>query len=227
MSDDKPVARKLHTIRWEIICRPKFRGGLGVKVLAWKNTALLAKWWWKSRVDRSKLWHRVLTCKYGGKFLSNPMRGSKNVSPMIKQIASIKNHSQLNLFEDHDVSWRLGQGNKIKFWTECWTHQCILAEKFQRLFELIEHKEEKVSIMINQWDRISKGLSNHWRRDLRGWEIDDLETLDSWIHNTTTTNKVDRLTWNANNEEYSSIQGYRLLQNQEGFDIEWKVLWKI
>lgn len=87
--------KKLHMIRWEIICNPKKRGGLGVKVLAWKNAALLAKWWWRAKLERSSLWYKLLTNKYGETFLSDPMSRNNKISPMIKSIAATSEFSEL------------------------------------------------------------------------------------------------------------------------------------
>lgn len=108
------TTRKLHTIRWEIICKPKTKGGLGVQVLAWKNVALLAKWWWKARIDRSKLWHRVLTCKYGDKFFSDPKGGGKFISPMVRHISACKEFDKIKVFDSKDLYWTLGQRQQNK-----------------------------------------------------------------------------------------------------------------
>ena len=39
--------RKYHLIKWEIICKSKRKGGLGIKNLRKMNINLLCKWWWK------------------------------------------------------------------------------------------------------------------------------------------------------------------------------------
>lgn len=39
--------RKYHLIKWEIICKSKKKGGLGIKNLRKMNINLLCKWWWK------------------------------------------------------------------------------------------------------------------------------------------------------------------------------------
>lgn len=161
---------KLHTIKWEIICKPKVKGGLGVQVLAWKNTAILAKWWWKARIDKSKLWHRVLTCKYGENFFSNPKGGKTHSSPMIRHIAAVQDFGQMKLFNPSDLVWKLGQGDKSRFWKDNWLRNTILADRFQRLYMLSIHKNASVGSMLNIWNSARTGSSIHWRRDLRGWE---------------------------------------------------------
>jgi len=52
-------------VRWEEVCRPKQQGGLGVKNLEKFNIALLGKWVWRLKSEKSKLWDRILDSKYG------------------------------------------------------------------------------------------------------------------------------------------------------------------
>ena len=47
--------KKYHLVKWEIICKSKKQGGLGIKDLRRMNISLLCKWWWK--LDREDgLW---------------------------------------------------------------------------------------------------------------------------------------------------------------------------
>jgi hypothetical protein len=39
--------KKYHLVKWEIICKSKKKGGLGIKNLKRMNISLLCKWWWK------------------------------------------------------------------------------------------------------------------------------------------------------------------------------------
>lgn len=58
-------SRKLHLKNWEAICAPRTSGGLGLTTIAGRNTALLAKWWWQAYNERTALWNKVLTERYG------------------------------------------------------------------------------------------------------------------------------------------------------------------
>lgn len=96
------MGTRKHTIKWEVICKPKRKGGLGIQVMAWKNAAILAKWWREGRIDKTKLGHRFLTTKYGENLLSNPKGGGKHISPMINHISSVREFSQIKLFNLRD-----------------------------------------------------------------------------------------------------------------------------
>jgi hypothetical protein len=39
--------RKYHFVKWRWICKPKYKGGLGVKDLNKFNISRICKWWWK------------------------------------------------------------------------------------------------------------------------------------------------------------------------------------
>jgi hypothetical protein len=55
--------RKYRLTKWEIICRPKEQGGLGVEVLELKNKSLLSKWLFKL-INEQGLLQEFLQNKY-------------------------------------------------------------------------------------------------------------------------------------------------------------------
>lgn len=50
---------------WEVVCRPKKYGGLGVRRLITFNRAFLGIWLWQFAVERDRLWRRIIEAKYG------------------------------------------------------------------------------------------------------------------------------------------------------------------
>jgi hypothetical protein len=55
--------RKYHFVKWKWICKPKKKGGLGVKELHKFNISLICKWWWKLEND-SGPWQDFMNKKY-------------------------------------------------------------------------------------------------------------------------------------------------------------------
>ena len=55
--------RKYRLTKWEIICRPKDQGGLGVEVLELKNKCLLSKWLFKL-LNEEGVWQELIHNKY-------------------------------------------------------------------------------------------------------------------------------------------------------------------
>jgi hypothetical protein len=55
--------RKYRLTKWNIICRPKDQGGLGVEVLELKNKCLPSKWLYKLQTEEG-VWQQLLRNKY-------------------------------------------------------------------------------------------------------------------------------------------------------------------
>jgi hypothetical protein len=63
--------KKYRLARWNVVCRPKDQGGLGIHDLEAKNTALLGKWLFKLLTEEG-VWQTLLRRKYiGSKALSH------------------------------------------------------------------------------------------------------------------------------------------------------------
>ena len=58
--------KKYRLTKWNIVCKPKDQGGLGIEVLDIKNKWLLSKWLYKL-LHGEGVWHYILTSKYLGK----------------------------------------------------------------------------------------------------------------------------------------------------------------
>lgn len=48
--------KKINWVAWDVVTKPKEFGGLGVNSLALANLALLAKWWWRIKVEVNSFW---------------------------------------------------------------------------------------------------------------------------------------------------------------------------
>lgn len=59
-------SRKIAWVSWEVVCRCKDDGGLGIQKLHAYNLALLRKWIWRLLTEREGLWHKVARVRYGG-----------------------------------------------------------------------------------------------------------------------------------------------------------------
>ena len=55
--------KKYRLTKWNIICRPKEQGGLGIEDLELKNKSLLAKWLHKL-INEDGMWQELLHKKY-------------------------------------------------------------------------------------------------------------------------------------------------------------------
>ena len=55
--------KKYRLTKWEIMCRPKDQGGLGIEVLELKNRCLLSKWLFKL-LNEEGVWQELINNKY-------------------------------------------------------------------------------------------------------------------------------------------------------------------
>ncbi|RVW75616.1 putative ribonuclease H protein [Vitis vinifera] len=48
-----------HLVSWDVVCKPKAKGGLGFGKIVLRNVALLGKWLWRYPREGSTLWHKM------------------------------------------------------------------------------------------------------------------------------------------------------------------------
>lgn len=58
------MKKKFNWVAWDIICKPKSKGGFGVKHFERFNIALLTKWIWRYLSDTYFVWYNLLSFKY-------------------------------------------------------------------------------------------------------------------------------------------------------------------
>lgn len=57
--------KKIAWVRWEDLCKPEAKGGVGVKNFSIFNKALLGKWIWRFLTEQNSLWRRVIKSRFG------------------------------------------------------------------------------------------------------------------------------------------------------------------
>ena len=56
---------KSSLVRWDTVCSPIDKGGLGIPKLVPFNRALLGKWLWRFEVEENRLWRQVTAARHG------------------------------------------------------------------------------------------------------------------------------------------------------------------
>lgn len=83
------LKKKYHLVKWENICKPKKKGGLGVKDLRKLNLSLLGKWWWKLEMEEG-VWQEIVKKKHvKGQPLSQ-INHKPNDSPVWSDLLQVK-----------------------------------------------------------------------------------------------------------------------------------------
>lgn len=125
---------------WSTICRPKAEGGLGIKNCGLFNRALLYKWTWRFLSEEDPLWFQFLSFKYGD--IKALIMGSafhcieSKISLWWRDLQLV-----LRFFCDNSnwfcrcITCKLGSGNSIDFWRDCWIGQEPLSRQFFVMFD--------------------------------------------------------------------------------------------
>ncbi|GJX03941.1 hypothetical protein Tco_0189857 [Tanacetum coccineum] len=149
-------------VAWSSICKPKDRGGMGLKNLQTWNYALLAKHVWNIATKKDSLWVKwVHSVKLRGKSIwdvkeeSNDSWGWKNLLEIRDQIKD-------------KVIYKVGDGSKTSLWFDNWS-------SIGPLFQYITHRDlydKRLSENITVRDMI---VNERWR-----WPQECLTTLFVW-----------------------------------------------
>ncbi|GMJ01097.1 hypothetical protein like AT4G29090 [Hibiscus trionum] len=222
-------------VGWDVVCRPRHLGGLGVADLRIKNKALLSKWMWRYAQDCDSLWRRLITAKYGVN-IQWWRFNTENLSAMSgvwKQIVlnscdiSIEHHMGMAGFQ-----WKIGNGKMVLFWFDPWVTQQPLKDIYPRLFMLSINKLAWIH------DYVVGGMLEHgqwtsfFRRQLRGFELDRLHGLQELVRGVPLWEaRQDMLIWRADAHGIFSVKALSklLLMDKFGDDdlgdcFAWNVL---
>ena len=135
-------ARRLNFILWfGIKCQSFQCEGLAIKNLRPFNQALLRKWLWRFGTKREALCRRVIKTKCGsmqGAWCTNVVKGPYSVSLWKSIRPDWENFS-------HFISFEVGDGTKVNFWSDRWCSDLHLKEGLQELFHLTRNRDALVA----------------------------------------------------------------------------------
>jgi hypothetical protein len=182
-------------VKWDVICKPKKEGGLGVRNLRLVNVSLLAKWKWKLLSRDDELWKDVVVARYGRDVMGKRRLGeidvSRTGSSWWRDICFLDKDSD---WFNNAVGKKVGNGNATSFWNEIWVGTQSLRERFPRLYGISLQKEEVIGnvgvVADGEWH-----WNLQWRRNLFVWEEvqyrDFLDAIETFVP----SDQVDRWLW--------------------------------
>ncbi|XP_058726432.1 uncharacterized protein LOC131597777 [Vicia villosa] len=140
--------RCIHWIKWNKVCLPIEKGGLGIRRLADFNQALLVKWKWRIVDYKDSLWYGVLKARYGDINLCVAhggalRKGEETSSHWWRDIVSLepKDFFITNCF------FSVGNGSTTSFWHSNWNSRGILKDAYPLLYSLSSLKDVSVDLM--------------------------------------------------------------------------------
>ncbi|GKV21933.1 hypothetical protein SLEP1_g31856 [Rubroshorea leprosula] len=208
--------RKINWVKWDMICKDKEYGGLGVKDLKKFNLALMGKWWGRLATEEEGLWKRVIKGKYGGggghwqTWVRNGIEGGS---------LWWRDVQRLNNVERDNIGWlaegfrlKMGEGREVSFWWDEWCGGSCLANLFPRLYLISSDKEKKCCQMGRELNGTWEWKLN-WRRRLMEWEEELAHKLSKMIEEVKIQPRItDKWEWvHKSDGKYSSSSAYSLL----------------
>lgn len=102
-------------MNWDVMCRNKRNGGLGIKRLIHMNDAFIMKIGWKIKVNPDNICSQVRMGKYDrGNDLRREISVSNGDSCLLKEIARLWDVLNIN------QRWCVGDGREASFWLDNW-----------------------------------------------------------------------------------------------------------
>ncbi|RVX11715.1 putative ribonuclease H protein [Vitis vinifera] len=202
---------KAHLIKWEVVCMDKKKGGLGLRKLIWLNKALLGKWIWRFARAKEELWKKVLEAKYGQEEFGWRTRKANGVFGvgMWKEILKESTWCWDNMV------FKVGEGNKVRFWIDPWCGNNVLSEAFPDLFSMAAQRNATVE---DYWDQnLSQGgWSLRLLRDFNDWELGLVDNMLLELRNYRVSMEEDSVFWRGGADGLFKVkEAYRVLINAD------------
>jgi hypothetical protein len=131
--DSDGLKKKYRLTKWNIICRPKDQGGLGIEVLEIKNKCLLTKWLYKI-LHGDGVWHELIMNKYLHSKTLSQVQTKDSDSPFWKGLMKMK----YDFFSRGQ--FQVGNGLETRFWEDSWLGNEPLSIQYPSLYNIVQKK---------------------------------------------------------------------------------------
>ncbi|XP_058725811.1 uncharacterized protein LOC131597115 [Vicia villosa] len=157
----------IHWVKWKYVCRPKEKGGLGVRDVEEVNKALLLKWKWRILKEDNAIWSKFFSLRYPcPKLKLQVPNGDMNRSDDSIWWRDITKNNLIDDFIDGGFSGCFSccckDGKNILFWHSLWLGDQSLRELYPDLFDMSTIKNCAIADVL-VWNN-----GNHF------WELEAL-----------------------------------------------------
>jgi hypothetical protein len=138
-SSDK---HKYRLAKWDILCRPKDQGGLGILDLQLQNKCLLAKWI-VSLLNTDGIWQKLLTNKHLNSKSLFQVKAKPYDSHFWRGLMKFKEEVlQLGSFSVKD-------GEKTRFWEYTWVGSTPFRLRYPSLYNIVRDPHATVAKVMD------------------------------------------------------------------------------
>ena len=190
------LKRKYRLTKWNVICRPKDQGGLGITVLEIKNKCLLSKWLFKL-LNEEGVWKEIIVNKYLGDKALSQVQAQHTDSPFWKGIMKVKD----DFF--HRGKFSLGNGEQVRFWEDVWLGPRALRFEFQSLYDIVSNKHSTVADVFG-----TVPINLSFRRVLIGQRRTAWFTLIERLMRINLTNETDKFIWSLTKTGLFTVKSF-------------------
>ena len=143
----------------------------------------------------------------------------------------VTHEQRLNNVLQNGTTWRVGCGDKIRFWEDCWTgDEVSLMIKYPRLYQ-ISCQQQKLIQQLGNYIETAGEWNLTWRRPLFDNEVDSAVGFLGEIAQTTVQqHTTNSWVWKSDpNGHYSTKSAYNLLlgETTKNLDGAFEDLWKL
>lgn len=206
--------RKMHLVSWDTLCRPKYRGGFGLKRAEGMNKSLLAKLGWRLLTQGDTMWARILRAKYGvdeaGPVVFNHKQRASSIWRGLEWSYDLLSRG---------LRCKVVDGRRIRFWLHCRLSEKPLLSSSEALAQDVD------------WSVLVRYM---WVEG-RGWDwgrVGDLishSCLLKLAETSLTSDRIgrDRMGWLKIDGTFSVRSAHDLYMgpNDEGQWRVWKQIW--
>ncbi|KAL6550624.1 hypothetical protein OROMI_021112 [Orobanche minor] len=136
---------------------PKNLGGLGAGSLLTLNLALMAKWWWRHKLDNSSLWSQVISSIHRLNDKPADYISRKTNGGVWNNIAGAKKDIEKFGLRFYDILKKtVNSGTSTLFWLDEWIADGKLKDQFPNLYQIEQKKRclvgERITDQGLEWD---------------------------------------------------------------------------
>lgn len=207
--------KKYRLSKWNIVCRPKDQGGLGIEVLELKNKCLLSKWLFKLLTEDG-MWQQILHNKYLKDKTLAQVEAKPTNSPFWKGLMRVK-----QVFFSRGF-FKIGNGTTVRFWEDVWMGDLPLSQQYPSLYNIVQHKNVLVSTVL-----ANTPLNISFRRGLNDHKWMEWLHLCQRLISVTLSSEPDRFIWKLTDSGVFSVKSMYLDLMNGHTRFLCKYLWKL